>query len=132
MKTLGSIESFTGGLFAAKIVAQEGASKFFKGAVVCYANEIKEKIGVDTSSGVINSKVAQQLALQGKKFLNVDICVAFTGNAGPSVLDKKPVGEIYIAINEKVFPLKLEGNRESIINQAIAFALLKVKKLLKE
>ena len=35
--TLGSVESFTGGLFAREITAVPGASKFYKGALVTYA-----------------------------------------------------------------------------------------------
>ena len=39
--TLASIESFTGGLFAATIVETPGASKYFKGTTVTYHNDIK-------------------------------------------------------------------------------------------
>ena len=42
--TLGSVESFTGGLFASEITSICGASSFFKGSVVTYATE--EKINV--------------------------------------------------------------------------------------
>ena len=38
--TLASIESFTGGLFAATIVEKPGASKYFKGTIVTYHNDI--------------------------------------------------------------------------------------------
>ncbi|MBN3534874.1 CinA family protein [Mycoplasma procyoni] len=126
MKTLSSVESFTGGAFAAKIVRIPGASKFFKGALVTYANEIKEKLGVDTSAGVVNSKIAREMALKGKEFFNTDFCVSFTGNAGPDVLDNKPVGRIYISINEEVFEFNLKGSRSEIIDQAvnIAFEML--------
>ena len=38
--TFGSIESMTGGLFAAEFTSVPGSSKVFKGAVITYANEI--------------------------------------------------------------------------------------------
>ena len=71
--TIASVESFTGGLFASEIVKIPGASKYFKGALVTYSNEIKEKLGVDTSKGVINKEVAHQMASKGKKYFNVSI-----------------------------------------------------------
>ena len=126
MKTLGSIESFTGGAFAAKVVETPGASKYFKGSVVSYSNEIKEKLGVDTSNGVVSKDVALEMARKGREFLGVDICVAFTGNAGPGTLDGKPEGLCYIAINEKVYELNLEGSRLEKINKAVQFAFDKL------
>ncbi len=129
MKTIGSIESFTGGEFAAKLTSIPGASKFYKGSVITYASNLKEKLGVDISNGVINAKVAKQMALKGKKFLDVDICIAFTGNAGPEAMENKPVGLVYIAINENVYKLQLKGDRTQIRQQAIDFAFQKIKNI---
>lgn len=130
MKTLGSVESFTGGLFASTIIATPGASSYFKGALVTYSNEIKEKLGVDTSNGVVNAEVAKAMALKGKEFLGVDYCVSFTGNAGPSALDNAPVGKVFIAINDTVYELDLEGDRNSIRQEAVNFAINKIEKLM--
>ena len=126
MKTIGSIESFTGGLFASTVVSKAGASKYFKGTLVTYNNDLKEKLGIDTSNGVINKQVAIQMALKGKEFLEVDTCVSFTGNAGPEVMDDKPVGLVYISINEEVYELNLEGNRNQIRQRAVEFAINKL------
>lgn len=121
MKTIGSVESFTGGMFAAEITATPGASNYFKGSIVTYSNDIKEKLGVDTSNGVINKEVAREMALKGKEYLGVDVCVAFTGNAGPTAMEGKPIGLVYIAINEQVYELNLKGDRNSIRRQAIDY-----------
>ena len=40
-RTLGSVESFTGGRFASEVTSVSGASHFFKGALVTYATEEK-------------------------------------------------------------------------------------------
>lgn len=129
-KTIASVESLTGGGFGYQITKTPGASKFYKGTLVTYANEIKEKLGVDTSQGVVNAEVAQQMALKGKEFFNVDYCISFTGNAGPSVLDNKEVGLVYIAINEQVYELLFKGDRQQIREQAINFAIDKIKKII--
>ncbi len=123
IKTLASIESFTGGLFASEIVSKPGASKYFRGSIIAYDSEIKEKFGIDISEGVISAEAAKQLAVIGKQFFNVDVCVAFTGNAGPIAMEGKPVGLVYIAINDQVYELKLKGSRNSIRKKAVKFAL---------
>ncbi len=126
--TIASVESFTGGLFASEIIKEPGASKYFKGSLVTYWNEIKEKLGVNTSNGVINEDVAIEMALKGKQFFNVDYCVSFTGNAGPEVMDGKEVGDIFIAINDQVFELHLKNmNRNQIRIEAVKFAIKKLE-----
>lgn len=132
MKTIGSVESFTGGLFASTIISKPGASKYFKGSLVTYATELKEKFGIDTSHGVVSKETALSMALKGKEILGVDYCLSFTGNAGPDTLENKKVGEVYIAINEKVFALNLSGDRNSIREQAVSFALKELEKIIGE
>lgn len=128
-KTLASIESFTGGLFASEIVKKPGASSFFKGSIVVYSNEIKEKLGIDVSNGVINKETALAMALAGKKFFNVDYCVSFTGNAGPSTMENKKVGLVYMAINDKVYEKQFRfKNRNWIRKKSVKFILKKIKK----
>lgn len=133
--TLGSVESFTGGLFAREITSVPGASKMYKGGLVTYATEEKVALlGIPQNLvdqfGVVSKEIALQMAELGRKKLNVDYCVSFTGNAGPSAMEGKPVGEIYIGIANKdkveAFKYQLEGNRSKIQEDAIflAFTLL--------
>ena len=131
-RTLGSVESFTGGLFAREITAVPGASHFFKGALVTYASEEKNRIlGISYQDidqyGVVSREVAAQMASNGQKLLNVDYCVSFTGNAGPDAMEGKPVGEIYIAVatcdGVKVYGHQLEGTREEIQKKGVELAL---------
>ena len=134
-RTLGSVESFTGGAFAKEITSVSGASHFFKGALVTYATEEKARIlGISYRDidefGVVSKEIACQMASNAKRLLNVDYCVSFTGNAGPSAMEDKPVGEIHIGIafydTTQVYSYQLEGSREEIQNKAIniAFDLL--------
>lgn len=102
--TLGSVESMTGGAFAAALTDIPGASEIFKGSIVSYATEEKVNIvGVDSDSikdnGVVSKRVAEEMAANGLFKLNVDICIAVTGNAGPTAEPgAEPVGSVYIAI----------------------------------
>lgn len=127
-RTFGSVESFTGGLFAREVTKVPGASKVFKGALVTYATEEKVRIlGINKKLidrvGVVSQEVAGEMAGHGMVLLNVDYCIAFTGNAGPDAMEGKPVGEIYIAVSAydtcQVFKYNLKGTREEIQNQAV-------------
>ena len=138
-RTLGSVESFTGGLFASEITSVPGASHFFKGGLVTYATEEKQRIlGIPYSDidtyGVVSQEIAGQMAGHGKSLLNVDYCVAFTGNAGPSAMEGKPVGEIYIGVayedKVQVFSYHLEGDRKNIQEEAIKIAYEILEKII--
>ena len=131
-RTLGSVESFTGGLFAREITKVSGASHFFKGALVTYASEEKNRIlgisyDVIDEYGVVSREVAAQMASNGQKLLNVDYCVSFTGNAGPTAMEGKPVGLIYIGIaiydKVEVSEFHLSGDRDTIQNEGVNNAL---------
>lgn len=43
-KTVGTAESCTGGRIAESIIAVPGASTYFKGGIIAYTNEVKEKL----------------------------------------------------------------------------------------
>ena len=135
--TLGSAESFTGGLFAQQITSVPGASQFFKGSLVTYATEEKMRIlGVSKEIidryGVVSQEVAGEMAGHALALLNVDYAVSFTGNAGPSALEGKPVGEIYIGISSrtitKVYRYQLSGDRHHIQEEAVQLAISLLEK----
>ena len=140
-RTLGSVESFTGGLFAKEITAVSGASHFYKGGLVTYATEEKNRlIGIPyeviDEFGVVSKEVASLMAANGQKALNVDYCVAFTGNAGPEAMEGKPVGEVYIAVasyyGANVYGYQLEGSREEIQRKGVELALDILKNMILE
>ena len=140
-RTLGSVESFTGGGFAKEITSVSGASYFFKGAIVTYATEEKARLlGIPYSEidtyGVVSQEIAGQMANHAKNLLNVDYCVSFTGNAGPTAMENKKVGEVYIGVafydKVQVFGYQLDGDRESIQKQAIYIAFELLAKIIEE
>ncbi|PXY02180.1 competence/damage-inducible protein A [Marinifilum breve] len=103
-KTLGTAESCTGGYIAHLITSHAGSSAYFKGSVVSYSNEIKEKVlGVNSKDlekfGAVSQEVVEQMALGARKVLNTDYAVATSGIAGPDGgTDEKPVGTVWIAL----------------------------------
>jgi nicotinamide-nucleotide amidase len=105
--TLGAVESATGGLISHLITNVPGSSDYFKGSVTAYANETKMNvIGVKAATlqkyGAVSPQVAEEMAAGGKKVLDVDVCIADTGIAGPGgAAPGKSVGLFYIGLAHK-------------------------------
>ena len=105
--TLGVVESATGGLISHRITNIAGSSDYYKGSVTAYSNEVKIKVvgvGEDTIEkyGAVSPQVAEEMAEGGRKALNVDICLADTGIAGPGgATPGKPVGLFYIGLSHR-------------------------------
>ena len=127
--TLGSVESMTGGLFAAKFTEIPGVSAVFKGSLVTYSVEEKVNVlGVKKETiekfGVVSEEVAKEMAELGRKKLNVDVCVSVTGNAGPTAEPGgKPVGCFYVGVASKestvVKAFEKKAKRNEVRNGAV-------------
>jgi nicotinamide-nucleotide amidase len=123
-KTIAAAESLTGGLFLAELTAISGASQVVRGGVVCYTNDIKERIlhvpaSVLETDGAVSEPCAKLLAEHVRTLCQADIGVSFTGVAGPNPLEGKPVGTVYVGIamdghETEVYALTLAGQREAI------------------
>ena len=127
-KTVGTAESCTGGRIAEAIIAVPGASKYFKGGIISYVNEIKESL-LGVSAEVLEEKTAvcEEVAIQmvkgACKALNTDFAISATGFAGPTGGTKDiPVGTIWLACGspEKQMTMKVEEDHGRDINLAIA------------
>lgn len=103
-KTLALAESCTGGSIAQVITSNAGCSAYFKGGVVAYSNEIKNKLldvpmNLIAEHGAVSQQVAEAMAAGAQKSLGADYAVATTGIAGPDGgSDEKPVGTVWIAV----------------------------------
>lgn len=103
-KTVATAESCTGGNIAHLITLVAGSSRYYKGSVVSYANEVKEKVlGVRAGDlqqyGAVSEEVVKQMAEGVKRLLKTDYVIATSGIAGPSGgSDEKPVGTVWIAV----------------------------------
>jgi nicotinamide-nucleotide amidase len=138
--TLATAESCTGGMVAERLTAVPGSSDVFLGAIVAYANEVKERdLGVPTDvlerHGAVSAETAAAMAAGARERLGADLAVAVTGIAGPDGgTEEKPVGLVYLHVEgpdggrgaDFVFP----GDRGSIRRRATATALHLVRRFL--
>lgn len=123
-KTLGTAESCTGGRVAEAIIAVPGASNYFKGSIIAYTNEVKERLlGVDPQILLEKTAVCEEVAIAMVKgvchTLQVDYAISITGIAGPAGgTPQIPVGTIWIGFGtaENVHTFKLEEDHGRDIN----------------
>jgi nicotinamide-nucleotide amidase len=140
--TLGTAESCTGGLVAARLTGIPGSSEVFLGGVVAYADEVKQaELGVPAEllavAGAVSPEVAEAMATGARARLGVDVAVSVTGIAGPDGgSEAKPVGLVYLHAagpsggigREFSFP----GDRHSIRARSAVGALHLVRRLVME
>ncbi|MFZ5854888.1 MAG: CinA family protein [Chloroflexota bacterium] len=105
--TVATAESCTGGLIADAITDVAGASRYFLGGVVAYADRVKtDQLGVPpellASHGAVSAQVARAMAAGVRERFRADLAVAVSGIAGPGGgSEAKPVGLTYIALADR-------------------------------
>ncbi|GGE64977.1 competence/damage-inducible protein A [Priestia taiwanensis] len=140
--TLASAESLTGGLFGDSVTAYSGVSSIYKGGIVCYSNESKEQLlhvpkEVLEHDGAVSERCAAYLAKNVREQFNTTVGISFTGIAGPTSVEGKPVGTVFIGISvqgkeEVVHSLKIAGTREQIKLRAVKHGLYHILRKLEE
>jgi len=100
-------ESCTGGYVSNLITSVPGSSKYFKGSLIAYSNEIKIKeLGVSAENinnfGAVSKEVVEEMAENIRVKFNTSIGIASSGIAGPGGGTKdKPVGTVWVAYSDK-------------------------------
>jgi nicotinamide-nucleotide amidase len=122
-------ESCTGGQVAGRICSYAGASSWFWGATVVYANQAKTALlGVPQATLEQYGAVSPQTVLamlQGLTRIQPDcLRYAISGIAGPGGgSPDKPVGLVYIGVAfqsfEQLIPYQWQGTRQQIQAQAV-------------
>ncbi len=116
--TLATAESCTAGNIAAMITAIPGSSRFYKGGIIAYSDEVKENIlGVNpetlSTHGAVSEETVIEMVKGAMKSMNSDCGVATSGIAGPTGgTPDKPVGTMWIAVSvgNEIRTVKLEGD----------------------
>lgn len=136
-QTLVTAESITGGLVAQSLVRVPGASEWFRGGVVAYVNEIKQRVlGVPESllreHGAVSAPVVEAMAAGARRVLGSDLAVATSGIAGPTgATATKPVGLVWFGLawegGVKSTSVNWFGNRAEVQSRAAKSALNMVR-----
>jgi len=138
--SIGTAESCTGGLVAARLTEVPGSSAYFKGGVVSYSNEMKSDIlGVSMSVlerfGAVSKETAMAMAQGVRERTGAEIGLATTGIAGPAGgTPAKPTGLVYISLaaDDGIFyrEYRFPGFRPAVRQGTVNAALHMVKQYL--
>jgi nicotinamide-nucleotide amidase len=131
--TLAIAESCTGGLAGELVTSEPGASNFFRGSIVSYADEVKVNVlGVKPETladfGAVSEPCAREMAEGAKRVCGSSVAVAITGIAGPGGgSPDKPVGTVCFAVcgpgTTRTSTKLFAGNRERVRVAAAYYAL---------
>ena len=132
-RTVATAESCTGGLLAARLTDLPGSSDYFLGAIVAYANGVKESVaGVSHATldahGAVSAEVAEALAASARERVGADLGVGITGVAGPDGgSEEKPVGLVWLSVQGGEEPItrsvNLPGGRTDVRDRAGTVAM---------
>lgn len=102
--TLATAESCTAGLVGKLLTDMAGASAYYRGGWIVYANELKTgSLGVPAEmivrEGAVSEPVVRRMAEEALSRSGADYALALTGIAGPDGgSPEKPVGTVWIAL----------------------------------
>ncbi len=144
-KTLSTAESCTSGRIASAITAVPGSSNYFKGGLICYADEVKTNLlGVPAElieeKSPVCEEVVRQMVIGANELLKTDYAVAISGYAGPGGPDGGKsgvlVGTIWIAVGNKdrieTVVVEEDNGREKNLSSATNIAMHKLLDYLHE
>jgi nicotinamide-nucleotide amidase len=126
-------ESCTGGLLGAELSSVPGSSRYFRGGILAYADEVKRRqLGVEAEDlrlhGAVSAEVAEAMARGARERVESDWALAITGIAGPDGgSEEKPVGTVFVALagaeGAQHRRLSLPGDRAQNREWSVAAAL---------
>ena len=121
--TVASAESLTGGALGDLLSSTPGASATYRGGVVSYATDVKQRLlGVTDETvamyGVVSAECATQMAVGVRDLMGADWAVSTTGVAGPTLQEGKPAGTVYVGVTgpegTTTVLLPLDGDRRAV------------------
>jgi nicotinamide-nucleotide amidase len=137
-KSLATAESCTAGMLGAMITSVAGSSAWYRGGVICYADDLKGGLlGVPADvigeKGAVSEETARAMAEGARVRLSSDFALSVTGVAGPGGGGPgKPVGLVWIALagpdGTSACELRLGGAR-SVIRELSCRAALDLLRL---
>ena len=131
--TLATAESITGGSMGVLVTDTPGASRYYLGGVVAYANRAKQELlGVQAATlgkhGAVSAEVAAEMAAGARERFGADLALASTGIAGPDGgSPEKPVGLVHLGLATREDTITARyvfgGTRAEIAARSASYAL---------
>lgn len=130
-------ESLTSGSLASEVGAGDEASEWFRGGVVAYQTDVKERVlGVTPGIDPCSAECARQLAVGVRELLGADVAVSVSGVGGPEPEDGHEPGTVYVGwsapgtIGDRLF--SFDGDPDDVLRQSVAAAIAILVELLED
>jgi competence/damage-inducible protein CinA-like protein len=140
--TLATAESITGGGIAQRLTSVPGASRYFRGGIVCYSDDAKIRVlGVRAetlaTSTAVSAETAVAMADAVRRLFGAAWGLSATGYAGPEGgPGGEPPGRVHLGISGPAgashLDLRLPGEREGVRERAAQAALDLLRRRLAE
>lgn len=125
--TIAVAESLTSGALASAIGAAPHASKWFRGGLVAYMDDVKFGLLGVTPGPVVTDRCAREMAAGARERFSADVGVAVTGVGGPGEEEGKPEGTVFLAAetarNARSIEHHFAGEPQDVLRQTIDAAL---------
>jgi nicotinamide-nucleotide amidase len=136
--TLATMESCSGGYLANSITEVPSSTRYFRGGLVVYNNDMLMANGVPADTiqqyGVVSRETASAMSRAVRQNLEADIGIGITGVAGPSEVEGKPVGQVYLAIASadgvKEFEFRVPPRLVTIKRRIANTALIELRRII--
>ncbi len=136
--TLAVMEGYSGGLLANTITDVSGSSTYFRGGLIAYSDEVLIAYGVApeliSEYGIVSPEVAQAMARAARLSFGADIGISTSGVAGPNEIEGRPVGMVYIGVDnggsQRVVKGNYPGDRIRLKRRTTTAALFGLRKTL--
>jgi len=129
-------ESLTAGRVSSVLGQGEGASEWYRGGVVAYAEDVKfEVLGV-TPGPVVTDLCAREMAEGVRRLLQADVAVSLTGVGGPGPQEDRPAGTVHLAVatgdGTRSLETRLPGEPPDVVDGATRLALDELLRAIEE
>ena len=127
-RTIGVVESLTGGLLVQALARAKGSSDWLRGGIVAYSREVKHDVVGVRAASVVSDQAASEMATGACSVLGADVGLAVTGAGGPDAQDGQPPGSVFIAVAvdgvSVVHRLQLDGEPGDVCTQTVEQAII--------
>ncbi|MBF6399451.1 nicotinamide-nucleotide amidohydrolase family protein [Nocardia cyriacigeorgica] len=125
--TVAVAESLTAGNLAAALGAAPNSAAWFRGAVIAYAKEVKQRVLDVPDVPVVSETAATAMAEDVRILMDADIAVATTGVGGPGPQGGEPAGSVWFCTvscaDGRTIHRQFDGDPAEILDQSIQYAI---------
>ncbi|MGS2810556.1 CinA family protein [Nocardia sp. MW-W600-9] len=125
--TVAVAESLTAGKVAAALGAAPNSAVWFRGGIVAYSTEVKQRVLHVPDVPVVSETAATAMAEGVRALMDADIAVATTGVGGPGPQDGEPAGSVWFCVvsrsDVRTSHRQLDGDPPEVLDQTVRFAV---------